>query len=141
MAAVPVEPGEEETILVRAVEASHSDARLARALPLCFWHRRNSIDVDRLLEEARKHRETNAVGFFLDLTAQLSDDARFSTWARVFRDRRVRSRDFFVAPMSKAAAKLAASNTPRVARDWGLRMNLDFASFKSLFDKFDAAAE
>jgi Fe2+ or Zn2+ uptake regulation protein len=134
---VPVPREQEEEILVRAVNRSHMDAGLARALPLCFWNQRNVLDPDRLLAVAKEHKEKNAVGFFLDLTTVLTDDRRFSQWANLFRDHRVRVTDFFVAPVTKESEALTEANTPEVARAWGLRMNMDLAAFKTLFGKFE----
>jgi hypothetical protein len=134
---LPVDPDTREDVLVRGVKASHADPRLARVLPLCFWAQRHSLDVDRLLDTAKEQREKNAVGFFLELTTELSHDHRFSEWAQLFRDRRIRAKDFFCTPTTKAQAALAETTTPQVAREWGFRMNVDLGSFKSLFDKFD----
>jgi DNA-binding transcriptional ArsR family regulator len=134
---LPVDPDTREDVLVRGVKASHTDPRLARTLPLCFWAQRHSLDVDRLLDTAKQQREKNAVGFFLELTTELSADHRFSEWAQLFRDRRFRAKDFFSTSTTKAQAELAETTTPQVAKEWGFRMNVDLESFKSLFDKFD----
>lgn len=134
---VAVARDEVESVLVRGVRASHRDPRLARTLPLCFWRQRNTVDVDRLLATAKELREKHAVGFFLDLTATLSREPRLATWAPLFRDSRVRDRDFFLTPESPSQRRLAELNTPSLARDWGLRMNLSLDAFQSLFQKFE----
>ena len=36
----------------------------------------------------------------------------------------------------RARRDLADAKTPKVARDWGFRMNMDYDSFQSTFDKF-----
>ena len=65
------------------------------------------------------------------------EDARLLIVGSDRRDGRVRDRDFFSTPRSEAHRNLADSNTPKVARQWGFRMNLDRGSFESMFRKFD----
>jgi hypothetical protein len=92
-----------------------------------------SIDYsDRLLGEKQ------ALGFFLDLTAELSGDRRFAEWMKPLRDRRYRtSRDFFhSASRSRRQLQLAEEKTPEAGRRWQLRMNMDLDAFRSTFEKF-----
>ncbi|MBI5499762.1 MAG: hypothetical protein HY907_05935 [Deltaproteobacteria bacterium] len=131
-----------EEVLVRGVALAHRDPAVARALPLCFWKSRDRIDPQRLREAARGLGERQAVGFFLELTAELSGDRRLAEWSKAFRDGRRRIvRDLFLVPAgSKFQSRLAEERTPGVARRWGLRMNMDLDSFRSLFDRFAHAA-
>jgi hypothetical protein len=131
-----------EEVLVRGVALAHCDPAVARALPLSFWKSRERIDPQRLLDAARRLGERQGVGFFLELTAQLSGDRRLTAWSRSFGDRRRKVvRDLFLVPVgSKFQNRLAEERTPAVARRWGFRMNMDLESFRSLFDRFAHAA-
>ncbi|MEW5849050.1 MAG: hypothetical protein AB2A00_09550 [Myxococcota bacterium] len=128
----------EEDALADALKLAHRDASVARVLPLCLWYHRNHVDVARLGDRARADGEKHALGFMLDLTAEVCGDKRFAQWARELRDRRRRVvRDFFHgAPTSRRARELAERNTPDVARRWGYRMNMDLENFRALFQKF-----
>ena len=146
-APLPVRPaktvdGFVEEALVRGVGLAHRDPAVARALPLCFWRCRDRIDPARLRDAARRLGEKQAVGFFLDLTAELSGDGRLAEWSGSLRDRRRKiPRDFFFVPSgSKFQSRLAEERTPPVARRWGFRMNMDVESFRSLFDRFARVA-
>jgi hypothetical protein len=131
-----------EEVVVRGAILAHRDPAVARTLPLCIWNARDRIDAVRLRETSRRLGEREAVGFFLELTAALSGDARFVEWSRPLRDRRrTVPRDFFPASSaSRYQSRLAASRTPAVARRWGLRMNMGLESFRTLFERFAGAA-
>jgi hypothetical protein len=133
----------EETV-VRGVHLAHSDPDVARTLPVCLFRQRDALDPMRLQAQAKHFGEKHSLGFFLDLTAQLSGDRRFATWARPLRDRRFTGRHpFFHAAAvlrSPRAQRLAEERTPQVARRWGWRMNLDLETFRSTFEKFEPDA-
>lgn len=129
---------DEEDALADAVQLAHYDAAVARVFPLCLWLHRDHLDLDRLVERARRDREKHALGLLLDLTSEVSGDPRFSARAAELRDRRLRrTRSFFYgAAPSRRAREQAERNTPAVARRWGFRMNMDLESFRTLFEKF-----
>lgn len=130
-----------EEILVAGVKLARRDPVVARALPLCLWHQRDSLDPARLVSTAREHGEKHALGFFLELTSELSGDRRFARWSRVLKDRRVRTKsDFFHLPTTKASAELGRRNKFPAAHRWGFTMTADLDSFRSLFDKFAHAS-
>jgi len=146
-APLPAEPAELggiplEEVLVRGVALAHRDPAVARALPLCFWKSRDRINPQRLREAARSLGERQAVGFFLELTAELSGDRRLAEWSQLFRDRRRKlAQDLFLAPAgARFQSRLAEERAPAVARRWGFRMNMDLESFRTLFDRFAHAA-
>jgi hypothetical protein len=131
-------PPRQEDALADGVKLAHRDAAVARVLPLCFWYHRDHLDFGRLAARARRDREKHALGFFLDLTTELSKDRRFAKFAAELRDRRVhQTHDFFPgAALTPRARAQAERNTPAVARRWGYRMNMDLENFRSLFEKF-----
>jgi hypothetical protein len=123
--------------LVDGVKLARKDAVLARALPLGFWHQRDRLDGASLVGATRRAGVKQAVGFYLDLTSELSGDPRFKKWARDLKDRRVRTtHDFFQLPPSTMARKRPDDPKLRPARRWRFRMNMDFESFRSHFEKF-----
>lgn len=118
--------------LARGVALARRDANVARSLPLCFWRLRDELDVKALSALASRAEDKHALGFFLELTGELGGDRRLIGLAEGFRDRRMTSlRDFF--PVSNARRE-ATRDFP-LATKWGFRMNMDLASFRSLFDK------
>jgi hypothetical protein len=126
-------PGVEKVIAAGAALA-HLDASVARALPVCIWRNRHRIDPGKLKVEARHAGETQAVGFFLDLTAELSGDREMRTWARRMRDRRIRrTSDFFRSTGSNYGRRLAEANSPPIARRWHFIMNMGMDSLESMF--------
>jgi len=135
-----VEPSRDpvEETVVRGVHLAHRDPDVARALPVCLYRQRSALDPERLRQHAAQLGEKRALGFFLDLTAELSGDRRFAEWMKPLRDRRYKaSRDFFyAASRSRRQLQLAEERTPQVARRWRLRMNMDLDAFRSTFDKF-----
>lgn len=127
-----------ETTVARGVHVAHRDPDVARTLPVCLYLQRDALDPVRLLEQATQLGERHALGFFLDLTAELSGDRRFATWAKALRDHRRTARHAFfsAASRSRRERRLADERTPPVARRWGWRMNMDLDAFRSTFDKF-----
>lgn len=141
---VPEVPcGEVEDVVVRGVRLAHRDPAVARALPVCLYSLRDRLRPDRFHEYALKLGEKRALGFFLDLTATLSGDRRFSVWARGLKDRRCSAqKDFFHGvPRTALEREAARRSTPRPARRWGYRMNMNLDAFASIFAKFADGAD
>lgn len=126
-----------EDVLTPALRLAHRDAAVARALPVLLWRQHEHLDWERVFGDARTAREDQALGFFLDLTAELADSRELATLARSLRDRRrKKTRPFFVGSQGAHALALARKNTPRVAKRWGFTMNMPLESFVALFEKF-----
>lgn len=137
----PVEPSEcpvEET-LARGVRAAHRDPDVARTLPVCLYRQRDKLDPVRLRQQAAHLGEKQSLGFFLDLTAELSGDRRFAKWTKPLKDHRCKAaRAFFYrTSRSQREQRLAEQRTPPVARRWSWRMNMDLDTFRSTFAKFE----
>lgn len=119
-------------ILARGALLARRDAVVARALPLCFWRSRESLDVRALSASAPRAEDKHAVGFFVELAGVLGGDRRLVGLAESFRDRRVSSlREFFL----QRGAKRVHRSFP-LAERWGFQMNMDLESFQALFEKF-----
>ena len=130
--------GDVEEVVAQGVHLAHRDPDVARTLPVCLYQQRDTLDPARLRAHAVRLGEKRALGFFLDLTAELSGDRRFAQWTKPLRDRRLKvPRDFFyAASRSRRQRRLAEEKTPPPARRWRLRMNMDLDAFRSTFEKF-----
>lgn len=126
-----------EETLADALKLSHINATVARVLPVVFSKNKNRLDHERLRLLAKRRQETRTLGFFLDLTSELGGNREFKEWAAELFDHRVKKdRDFFSAPSGRYGRQLAERNTPWVAKKWHYRMNMEFDTFKTLFEKF-----
>jgi hypothetical protein len=106
-------------------------------LPLVLWRWRAQLDLDRLLREASRRDERQALGFFLELAGRLGHEPRLVGAARALHDkRRKKARMFFAGPHGPRALATTRQHTPREALHWGYLMNMGVDSFRSTFDKF-----
>jgi transcriptional regulator with XRE-family HTH domain len=144
-----------ETVLAAGLKLARESASVARALPLAFWKTRKRLDLDRLLKEGERLGQARTLGFFLDLTSQLSSDPAFKDAAAKLRlgsktlgpktlgSKTLGSKTLrflprptqFFRPTTLRERKLAELRTPDVAREWGFRMNMGMDSFESMFEK------
>jgi hypothetical protein len=131
-------PGSIEELVLHAARVAEFDAHLTRALPVFLWRKRSRLDFPKLVRLTKAKGLSRVVGFFLDLTADLSDDAAFRTSAGELRPRRASRNTFFFrsSGASRFAREAARRNTPLVAKRWGWLMNMPFDSFQTMFDKF-----
>ena len=86
---------------------------------------------------ARKQEVLPVLGFFLDLTAFLTNNATLRKAAQRLRDRRRRRMEnFFVNREPNDFEKeLAERNTPPVARKWHFLLNMGMDSFEEVLRK------
>ncbi|CAN5513757.1 hypothetical protein BH10BDE1_BH10BDE1_13800 [soil metagenome] len=130
-----------EETFARAALLAKTDPAVARALPVALHQHFESLDLNFLEVLAKKLHSKQEVGFFLELTSELSGLSRLKTESRKFRDRRiVETKSFFEESESKLMRALSERNTPDVARRWKFRMNMSFDTFKSTFDRFSVNA-
>jgi hypothetical protein len=130
---VDVPKNEEMSVLVRGVSLARRDPVVARCLPLCFWKLESRLDMKALEAlTASRPEEKHALGFFLQLTGELSGDRRLVGLAEPLRDLRMKTkRDFFLMPVRRSTSR----DFP-LADAWGFKMNTDLDSFRVLFEKF-----
>ena len=124
-----------ETVLADGLKLARGSASVARALPLAFWKTRERLDLDRLLKEGERRGQARTLGFFLDLTSQLSSERTFGGAAAKLRVRPLSRPTQFFRPTTLRERRLAELRTPDVARKWGFRMNMGMDSFESMFEK------
>jgi hypothetical protein len=130
-----------EQVLIDGVALAHKDPALARSLPVAFYRQRDQVDGDRLAQFARERSEKAALGFYLELTADLSGDRRFRTWAQQLRDRRRSRREpFFYTLAGTILARARPRSNEPLARRWGFSVGMSVDDFRSLFDKVKRAS-
>lgn len=128
-----------EEVLTEALVLAHTDATVARVLPLVLWRQRDAMKLERLVEHATKRNEAQALGYFLEMAGRLGNDRSLVKAATLLVDRRRRrSRMFFAGPHGRHALAAARKRRSPLATRWGYFMNADEDSFRSLFDKFRA---
>jgi hypothetical protein len=126
-----------EEVLAEALALSHRDATVARVFPVVLWQRRHDVNLDRLVLEATRRDERQALGYFLELAGRLGGHARFGEAARRLSDgRRRKARMFFAGPHGRYELAATRRNSPPEALRWGYLMNLGMDSFRSTFHKF-----
>jgi hypothetical protein len=128
-----------QEVLVRSLSLARRNPAVARVFPVVIARNRSCFDnFESVRKLAQSAGEADTLGFFLELTAELSGSdyfARLAGQLSEYRGRKVRS--FFVpAGKSKYARHLDELNTPDAARRWNFRMNMNKESFASLFSKF-----
>jgi hypothetical protein len=138
-AASPMDDLAPEEAIARGLRLTHADPALARAYPVLLARNRHRLNMERLKQRATELDQKPTLGFFLELTAALANDRRLRAVAHTLKDRRVRKvRDFFDGARGRYSRQLAAERTPRIARDWHFRMNMDLENFRQLYVKFCA---
>jgi DNA-binding phage protein len=129
-------PPRPEYVLAEALSLARQDAAVARALPPAIARCRPHMDLVELRRLAVERRQERTLGFFLDLTAELSGDHGLARAARRLRPRSALKRASQFFPVrSRLERKLAEAKTPDVARRWNFRMNMSLDSFASMFRK------
>ena len=126
-----------EQVVVQGLRLAHTDASVARALPVMLWANRDTLRLADLVRRARRAKEGATLGFFLDLTSELAGSRPFAAAYADLRQDRPRAETFFFegAEKSLVGKELAALNTPPVARRWRFLMNMPLDSFETLFRK------
>jgi hypothetical protein len=126
-----------EELVALGLRLTHTDASVARAMPIVLWRNRARLRFDELTRVARLEGEGATLGLFLDLTSQLTNDGELGEVARTLEDTRAPATTFFFTGAAATAAgrELAETRTPAVARRWRFLMNMPFESFETLFRK------
>jgi hypothetical protein len=126
-----------EQVVVAGLRLAHTDASVARALPVMLWANRDKLRLADLVRRARRAKEAAALGFFLELTSELAGRRPFAATSAALRQDRAPSNTFFFegAERTLVGKGLAALNTPPVARRWRFLMNVPLDSFETLFRK------
>ncbi len=125
-----------EPLLASACTLAHRDASVARSLPVLLARYRDELDMRELEHACRSVGQKHTMGFFLELTAQLSGDRALSNAATHFRDKRRKKERQFFDNASAFSRRVAESRSPALAKKWKLLMNLSHESFASTFEKF-----
>ena len=127
-----------EETLAYSLKLARRNSTVARVLTVAFAQSKNTLDFGHLKSCALKLHETQALGFYLDLTGQLLHDRTFQRQAmQLFDPTNIRQKSFFVGTPKKGKylRLLEKLNTPTLAKKWGFRMNLGMDSFEAQFKK------
>jgi DNA-binding transcriptional ArsR family regulator len=130
---------DDEELVVKAVCKAKGNPTLARSLPVVLVNVLPNVNPHRLHFWANKNKVKKELGFFIALTAHLSNEPALKKMAKLFFDKRWSKPEYFLETEKGARgfqARLVESNTPSLAKTWKLKMNLGLDSFESLFNKF-----
>jgi transcriptional regulator with XRE-family HTH domain len=141
-AVVPSDVPPPERVLAEALPLARRESNVARALPVAFHRARERLDFRLLRRLAAERGQERALGFFLDLTSELSGDEALAREARPLAAhlRRHKRASQFFKVHSPTERRLAEMKTPPTARRWGFRMNMSQDSFSSTFLKAAAVS-
>lgn len=131
------ELSDEETLAL-ACGLARKNATVARVLPVALYKSLKHLNFEKLKALCFKKGEKKTLGFFLDLTSELANMTHLHELAEELRDDRFKKNESFFLNQSqgKYAKKLEAQNTPKLAKRWHFRMNMDLENFRSHFGKF-----
>ena len=130
-----------ETVLSDGVVMARESGTVARAMPCAFWACREKLDLPLLRHVCEERGQGRALGFFLDLTRELSGGGSlFEEQVSALRGRYARTPllsrpEQFFRPTTRRERALAELCTSDVARRWCFRMNMDLECFASMFRK------
>jgi transcriptional regulator with XRE-family HTH domain len=141
-AVVPSDVPTPERVLAEALPLARRESNVARALPVAFHHVRERLDFRLLRRLAAERGQERTLGFFLDLTSELSGDETLAREARSLAAhvRRHKRASQFFKVHSPTERRLAEMKTPPAARRWGFRMNMSQDSFSSTFHRASSAS-
>jgi hypothetical protein len=126
-----------EDAVAQGLRLTHSDPSLVRAYPVLLGRNRNRLSMELLSRKAIELNEKRTLGFFLELTGMLANDRHLRSFAQTLKDRRfTKVCDFFEFSQGKYARSLAEQRTPRVAKDWRFRLDMDMDNFRNFYSKF-----
>lgn len=129
-----------EEAIAQGLRLTHHHPTLARAFPVLLARNRNRLNMELLRQRATALHEKQALGFFLELTGTLANDAQLRGFAQKLKDRRIKKvRDFFETQHGKYSRYLTNQRTPQVAKNWHFRMDMDLDNFRQFYAKFAAA--
>jgi hypothetical protein len=129
-----------ENVALRAVKASRRDPSLARMLPVFLFRVRHRLDLDKLTSKALTFGCASRLGYFLDVTSQVSSSKVFLTTLKALRSHAHADRPVFFFARTQShpfEAMVALERTPQDARRWGLITGTPLDSFSNYFNKVD----
>lgn len=125
-------------VLLRGLEEARHDGTVLRVLPVVLTRHLSEVDWKGLLEDARRRKLKAELGFLVDVSAALMNDASLRAQVDSLHDRRRRAMRFFPQVKSHYEAELAKQRSPDVAKRWGFWMNMSVDSFRGLLEKHGA---
>lgn len=130
-----------EEALPPALWLSHGNPTLLRVLPLVLARHAAKLDWALLEKKTQEFGQEAELGFLLELTAELTADAKLAERAARFEMAKCAQPRFYFEPRGDRDRRLVEMRTPPVARRWGFLLNMPTDSFRSLLSKYDAALQ
>lgn len=137
---LPASPNKElsfEEVVVKALVFSRQNPIVARAFPVFIVKNEQRFkNFQRLKELVIKEHQENTLGFFLDVTYELTGKEIYKELAGQLKKNPTVEDFFVIYKPSKYRERLLTRNTPVIAKRWFFRMNMNLDSFQSTFKKF-----
>ena len=136
---VPRKPLAFEEVLVKALSYSRENPIVARTLPVVLAKNEARLkNFQKLREFVKQEGQENTLGFFLDLTSELTGNAFYKELSKEFEPSEHALQDFFLKFNEKGryGKYVLNMNTPVIARKWGFTINISLESFQAVFKKF-----
>lgn len=127
-----------EQAIARGLEQARDHAALLRVLPVVLYRNRHQLAWDKLRAEVGE-QGLPALGLLLDLTAEVTGETTFRTWADGLRHqvRHAEPVPFFRRrERSKRYSELARGRTPELVRRWGFLMATPLEDFRDAVERF-----
>lgn len=139
--AAPKKPVDMMAALVGSLKLARQDPTVTRCLPVVIFKNKSFFEEKENLEKlAELSGERQALGFFLELTGDLSGENSLKHSAERLRSSQQREQEAtFFFPQKKNnpyARRVAERNTPSAAKHWGFLLNEGLESFEKLFRSF-----
>ena len=136
---LPRKPLSFEEVIVKALSFSRENPIVARTLPVVLAKNEARLKNFQKLREFVKHEgQENTLGFFLDLTSELTGNVFYKELSKEFEQSEQAPQDFFLRfnEKGKYGKYVLNKNTPVIARKWGFSINISLESFQAVFKKF-----
>ncbi len=124
-----------EEAVARGLRLVIEDPALLLSLPVVLARNHDQLDSEALIGAARRFGVEAELGMLLSLTAELSRNPTFRTWAERCTKPRPGNPRYLVPTLSSFRVAAAERNTPAVVAEWGFRVNLPDTSFRQFFEK------
>lgn len=132
-------PGRElslEDTLAHAVLLSRYRWDVARAWPVVFTKNRANVDFSKLEHTVESLGQRRALGFFMSLLYELTQDNAFRMAEHRLEDTGDHQDEYFFVPSRyPALRRLERERTPYVARKWSFWMNATVGWFRECLQK------
>jgi DNA-binding transcriptional regulator YhcF (GntR family) len=126
--------------VVRGLELAQQDARVGSVFPVLINKVFNELEKDNLVDLAKELGHHKVLGFFLELTSEITNNPEMKNLAEQLFDKRWKKVSDLFHPAHKHKRSQLEENltdlkTPRLAKKWNFRMLTTLDDFKANFRK------